>query len=874
MMNRLQRRPLFMFGLLFLALLVTACGGGAGGGGSSPPATYTAAGTVTDADEKGIRGVTIDFGNAAEAEKTNGDGLWSRSGLTGTVTVTPSHDDYTFDPESLTVTGAATNVNFTGTAKSGGGNEGGNENGNGSKLAVVVTVHPDTVFVGDEVELTATVSGDDEHAADVTWAVTPDEGTFSSTEDLQVTWTAPADEADAGEYTITATVALDGRTASDSETVTVDVPGACPQGIECIYTLEDLQNMKTDVSAHYLLMNDIDASPTSSGSGGWDHNGFEPVGTSTDPFVGTFDGQNHVIDGLRINRNEGDLGLFGNVGAGAEIANVRLENVSVNGRSKQFGGGAGAVGALVGRNDGGTISAVRVEGEVKSARNVTGGLIGRSVDGVIRAAESTVEVTGKSYVGGLVGEVRGGTIEDSETSGPVHASGEKIGGLVGFFSGDDGEIVNSSSSSNVTGDAEDSEYVGGFIGEMQRATVENSHATGDVAGREEVGGLIGRTADGSVQGASAEGKVQGRRFVGGLIGRIAWDTSVDNSSSSGDVTASGEGSGEPGHYVGGLVGANGSPFGHESSHHGGPIANSSSTSTVEGFRHVGGLVGTHRNRGSIEDSWTDGRVDASGSSVGGLVGSAYARATISHSHSEGTVEGLGGTGGLVGNAMQTVVIEDSWSGADVTGTQAVGGLVGGLGGTTTGVYATVTRSSSSGLVEGDKHIGGLVGRARSGARIEQSFSTSEVEGNEGVGGLVGLGAFSDSLPNYAGTIDNSYALGEVRGGDRVGGLVGVWGESGAFEASGFITDSYSAINVQVTDSSAEEYGGLVGYARSLDNIEGAYYLDQLSTSDAGKARSDDALKQAGTYSGWDFDSTWEIDEPGEDYPQLRDNRRD
>lgn len=770
---------------------------------------------------------------------------------------------------------------------------------NGSELAVEVSADRDSVVPGNDVQLTAAVSGDDDDAGEVAWTAVPDGGAFSSTTGLKVTWTAPAD---AGEYTLIATAALDGRTARDSYKVSVEAAGACPQGNVCIYTLEDLQNMKADLGADYLLMNDIDASPTSSGTDRWDNDGFEPIGTSDDPFVGAFDGQNYTIDALYIDRDEGDVGLFGYVGDGAEIANVTLEDVDVRGREPLFGSGAGAVGALVGenngghfthivisgrvrsdtlytgglvgKNEGGDISNVHVSGEVTAEAAPTGGVVGWSYRSAIREAESTADVTGTRTVGGLVGRFAAGTIDDSESSGDVVGSGETLGGLVGIVVGEESAITNSSSSSTVTGDVENSDHVGGFIGEMQQATIENSHATGDVTGKEKVGGLIGRAIEGFIQETSAEGEVQGRRFVGGLIGRIAWDTSVDNSSSSGDVTASGEGRGEPGQYVGGLVGANGSPFDHESSHHGGPIANSWSTSTVEGIRHVGGLVGTHRNHGSIEYSWTDGHVHGSGGSVGGLVGSAYLHATIAHSHSEGTVVGMGATGGLVGNAWETVEIADSWSAADVTGTQAVGGLVGGLGGASSGVHATVTRSSSRGRVEGDKDIGGLVGRARTGARIELSFSTSEADGNEGVGGLVGLGSFSSSYRSEYGTIENSYALGEVRGGDRVGGLVGVWGEAGHGEAAGSITDSYSAIEVQVADSSAEEYGGLVGYAREPDMIEKSYYLTQPSTSDAGKARPEDALKYEGTYSGWDFGSTWEIDEPGEDYPQLQENRRD
>ena len=57
------------------------------------------------------------------------------------------------------------------------------------------------------------------------------------------------------------------------------------------------------MSAHYVLVDDIDASATASWDGG---KGFSPIGDPAHPFAGSFDGQGHTISGLRIDR-------FGNV---------------------------------------------------------------------------------------------------------------------------------------------------------------------------------------------------------------------------------------------------------------------------------------------------------------------------------------------------------------------------------------------------------------------------------------------------------------------------------------------------------------------------------------------------------------------------------
>ncbi len=78
-----------------------------------------------------------------------------------------------------------------------------------------------------------------------------------------------------------------------------------------ITTVTQLQEMKDNLSAHYRLKNEIDASETA----GWNSGeGFEPIGDSDDKFTGTLSGGGYIIDSLTINRpTEDRVGLFGNV---------------------------------------------------------------------------------------------------------------------------------------------------------------------------------------------------------------------------------------------------------------------------------------------------------------------------------------------------------------------------------------------------------------------------------------------------------------------------------------------------------------------------------------------------------------------------------
>lgn len=70
-----------------------------------------------------------------------------------------------------------------------------------------------------------------------------------------------------------------------------------------IYTEEDLNQIRYDLDAYYILKNDITLT-----------NDWVPIGTYYNPFMGGLDGDNHTIHNLKItNNNEDDVGLFGYV---------------------------------------------------------------------------------------------------------------------------------------------------------------------------------------------------------------------------------------------------------------------------------------------------------------------------------------------------------------------------------------------------------------------------------------------------------------------------------------------------------------------------------------------------------------------------------
>lgn len=100
--------------------------------------------------------------------------------------------------------------------------------------------------------------------------------------------------------------------------------------------------------------------------------GFAPIGgngISANKFTGSFDGQGHVISNFSIDRSSLNfIGLFGVVGSGGLVQNIGLEGGSVTGQD--------VVGALAGRNEGGTVQNTYAAGQVEGDAD-TGGLIGR-----------------------------------------------------------------------------------------------------------------------------------------------------------------------------------------------------------------------------------------------------------------------------------------------------------------------------------------------------------------------------------------------------------------------------------------------------------------------------------------------------------------
>lgn len=488
-----------------------------------------------------------------------------------------------------------------------------------------------------------------------------------------------------------------------------------PYEISNIY---ELQSVTENLTANYIIVNDINATVTN----GWNTtNGFTPIGSVT-PFSGSLIGQSYQVNGLYINQGTTDnIGLFSQMNG--EVSDITFENLNILGNN--------SVGGITGRMDGSqaTVSQVSILSGNVSGNNDVGGIAGVT-SGSISQSTAASEVYGNENIGGVVGTIDFGEVTDSQSTGRVMGY-EDIGGIAGENS--DGDILRSSSGSQSI----IAEYGGGGI-----VGYNNNGILQDVSSDSLVdtnwrwsGGIIGYNS-GTVTTPESTGTVQSVYFSGGVVG---YNTgTVQNAYSTSTVDATYE--------SGGIIGYN----------DGSLISSTADAVTVSGFEQVGGLVGNNSPAGIITGSNAAGNVDGN-KVIGGLVGRNIG--VVESSSAAVDTSAMGDfVGGYIGENYHN--IGNATATGQVTGKNKVGGFVGSN-------YAQMTNVSATGTVTGSSQVGGLVGlNNNDGGQIKNSHSVGDVEGDFTVGGFSG---------NNYGTITDSYSTGSVTSiGDtrRTGGFVG------------------------------------------------------------------------------------------------------
>jgi hypothetical protein len=302
-------------------------------------------------------------------------------------------------------------------------------------------------------------------------------------------------------------------------------------------------NTKKTYNVYFKLNNDItfSSSDTYTNSsdvfynsnfipiGGWHGTGTSIVSNQTVFFAGNFDGDNHSITGLIINKSIATgndyIGLFGYVKG--DNANTEIKNLTL----------------VTATNKG---------------NNYVGGLIGyKETANVTNCKDTNCTITGNLYIGGLIGYNSALNIENCSSINANLLNNNNttncVGGLIGYNSG----IISKCNTQNSV--IKGGRCVGGLLGESNASEIRNSFVNyTTVKGDKSVGGLSGYASNnGAFKNCYATNmygrdSISGSDSVGGLFGYISG--SLYNVYAACDVKVGTTGT--IGTYFGGLFGIN------------------------------------------------------------------------------------------------------------------------------------------------------------------------------------------------------------------------------------------------------------------------------------------------------------------------------
>ena len=171
-----------------------------------------------------------------------------------------------------------------------------------------------------------------------------------------------------------------------------------------------------------------------------------PVGSTAtyvgDFFAGTFDGCGHTISGLNVQGSTANQGLF------AAINKATIRNLNVSG----------------------TVNC--------GTKNYVGGIVGKVQDGTIENCSFSGSVTGGGHTGGIAGGLNGNDVTISGCANLAAVTGTTAGGILGYWK-KTASIRDCYNTGSVTGSAK----AGGIVGQLNKGTIENCYSIGDIGGK-------------------------------------------------------------------------------------------------------------------------------------------------------------------------------------------------------------------------------------------------------------------------------------------------------------------------------------------------------------------------------------------------------
>jgi hypothetical protein len=631
------------------------------------------------------------------------------------------------------------------------------------------------------------------------------------------------------------------------------------------------------LNKHFVLVNDIDLSGViytnaliapHTNPGSSTYNG--------SPFIGTFDGGYFSIRNLTIAGAE-YVGLFGKIGEGGTVQNLRVENAAIEGDV--------IMGGLCGTNDGILVNC-SVTGNL-TGQGTVGGLCGVN-NGVVFGCSAFTEITSQGSGGGLCGLNRyKGILTNCYASGAI-AGPRNVGGLCGR---NEGALVSCYATCAVPEVHYPASYnIGGLCGENVGGTFEDCfwdvEASGSsvATGYQDVdpAGTLGLTTFAMQQKAMYI--FQGWDFVGESVNGEddVWRTCIDGqdypklnwefaNGSYGDCDEIVElelpGSGteadpylisEPLHLyeLGDLLdeaGTNFYPYPYPYPYLYVSLVNDIDMTGIRMNFPIGCFVGFFEGNGhAIQHLTIDCKQERHVglfNSIGFIAPPSNVTASVIQNLHLGDASIVGGleTGTLAGNVESGSIIRNCSSTGSVhaDGTDIrmesgwAGGLVGGLWGGSVENCTSACSVSTAQPWSFNSYAGGLIGKVQ--GTVSNCYANGSVLGYR-AGGIAG------AVYQYGGVISN-YSTTSIDPDCRVGG--GIAGRNEGGELSGCFWDTgTSGVSVGVGEGSA--------------------------TGVTGKSTADMQSAATFTDAGWDFlgeaangeNELWRMCADGVDYPRL------
>ena len=210
--------------------------------------------------------------------------------------------------------------------------------------------------------------------------------------------------------------------------------------------LAELTNAGVDTTGKtFVLANDLDLKEYCENHK--DEGGWTPIGTETNEFKGTFNGNGNVISNLTIERNEGYQGLFGGTLNGI-VKNIGIDNASIDAK--------GYTGALIGHSRSIISNCYILNSNINGHGGWSGGLSGFMYGSTKNSYVNSSSIKG-AYAGGLFAGYTG----DLENcfANTFTTANYRGGGLVGYLSGN---VSNCYTNSDISGN----NHIGGAFGEV------------------------------------------------------------------------------------------------------------------------------------------------------------------------------------------------------------------------------------------------------------------------------------------------------------------------------------------------------------------------------------------------------------------------